>query len=413
MAKEAGSHEERLEQLAAEALAAGLGADGWQLERAPESDRHPDLLFSKGGRRLVVEMKALPGAPRRAILPGLLADAILRARRIARDLDAQPLAIVAAKSLSDSMVDELARYVNEYADGAAWGVVDERGRFAVHGDGLESVSASMPVRKPIPDRSKWAASSSSPLANPFSDLGQWMIKVLFAEEIPAQLLNAPRRGVGVQSVSELAERADVSLASASKFAAAMSSSGFIDREGGGFDLIMRDSLMRFWSSKWRGAKLEFHARFAIPSADPFGRLKRALERHRSSWPGDASSGAVAESGRSLEAPRSRACLAHFSACDALGVGVVRNAMPHAYIEGLDQRLIEELGLIFVDHGEEADVVLREPRFPESIFRGCVDVDGVPVSDILQCWIDAWMDQGRGYEQVKAIRNRLVSHGVFE
>jgi hypothetical protein len=412
MANERQSHAERLERLAARELAARLGAAGWQLERDPQLERRPDLLFSRGSDQLVVEVKAMPGSPRRALLPGLLADAILRARRIAVDLNAMPLAIVAAKSLSDSMVEELAQYVDDYANGAAWGVVDERGRFAVRGVGLESVrsSRSEPQRRAS---SRHHFVPKSQLADPFSDLGQWMIKVLFAEEIPAQFLNAPRQGVGIRNISELAERADVSLASASKFVAALESIDYADREAGEIELVLRDQLMRFWSSKWRGAKRELPARLVIPSDKPLERMKEALRRHRRSWPSAAPAEAVAESVGRFESSRPRACLAQFSACDALGVGVVRDVMPHIYIEGFDQELIDELGFMFVDRGQEADVVLREPKFPESVFRGCVDVDGVPVSDILQCWIDAWMDQGRGYEQVKAIRDRLVQLGVFE
>lgn len=401
MANERQSHAERLERLAARELAARLGAAGWQLERDPQLERRPDLLFSKGSDQLVVEVKAMPGSPRRALLPGLLADAILRARRIAVDLNAMPLAIVAAKSLSDSMVEELAQYVDDYANGAAWGVVDERGRFAIKGKGLGSIEASRPRRgasRGVVQASRKSASAQGV----FSDLGQWMLKVLLAEDVPVAWLSAPRGEA--RGVSEFAELAGVSISSASKFLACLEQPGFLNRSANGMQVVERERLLRYWASAaMQRAVGELPARFALPAAAPLERLKSELRRHRerrlSEGAGDSA--------------RPRACLALFAACDALGVGIVRGAPIHLYVEDFDLELIEALGLVMADDARDADVVLCNPEFPESVFRGAVEVDGVPVSDVFQCRNDVWRHPARGQEQAEEIRRRLIDCGVLK
>ena len=55
---------------------------------------------------------------------------------------------------------------------------------------------------------------------------------------------------------------------------------------------------------------------------------------------------------------------------------------------------------------EADVILRKPRYPESVFRGCVLREGVAVADALQCALDVVHPPARGSEQAQEILDRL-------
>lgn len=57
------------------------------------------------------------------------------------------------------------------------------------------------------------------------------------------------------------------------------------------------------------------------------------------------------------------------------------------LEHISADTLRHLGLRLTEPGEPADVIAREPRFPESAFRGAVDHDGVRVADVLQCWLD--------------------------
>ena len=51
--------------------------------------------------------------------------------------------------------------------------------------------------------------------------------------------------------------------------------------------------------------------------------------------------------------------------------------------------------------------MRIPRWPEALFRGAVDCDGVLVSDILQAWLDVSEQPARGDEQAQDIWKRVL------
>lgn len=58
--------------------------------------------------------------------------------------------------------------------------------------------------------------------------------------------------------------------------------------------------------------------------------------------------------------------------------------------------------------QEADLYVRIPANHESIFRGVVRREGVPVSDILQVWLDVGQHPSRGKEQADLIWRKLLS-----
>ena len=73
----------RQEQCALEVLRSAFRAAGWN-EQSSRGRSRPDLICRKGEQVYVVELKASAGRARRPVLHGLLADAILRARAMAR-----------------------------------------------------------------------------------------------------------------------------------------------------------------------------------------------------------------------------------------------------------------------------------------------------------------------------------------
>jgi len=78
-----------------------------------------------------------------------------------------------------------------------------------------------------------------------------------------------------------------------------------------------------------------------------------------------------------------------------------------------QRMLEDLGLRRAEPGEAVDVFVREPRFPRAVFSGAVAVDGLPVSDIVQCWLDVADHPARGEEQAAQIWERVFEPRLFE
>ena len=54
-----------------------------------------------------------------------------------------------------------------------------------------------------------------------------------------------------------------------------------------------------------------------------------------------------------------------------------------------------------------DMYGRIPENSESVFRGAVQRDGVPVSDILQVWLDVSSHPARGKAQAAEIRKKVL------
>ncbi len=58
--------------------------------------------------------------------------------------------------------------------------------------------------------------------------------------------------------------------------------------------------------------------------------------------------------------------------------------------------------------EKPDFILREASAPQSIFRGMVRVNGVPVCDAIQVWLDVSSHPSRGVEQAELIYDEVLS-----
>ena len=98
----------------------------------------------------------------------------------------------------------------------------------------------------------------------------------------------------------------------------------------------------------------------------------------------------------------------FAAADALGLGFVRGALPHIYMERLPLESTVRLGLDIGKSNRPADVMVRIPANPKAVFRPLVTPEGIPVSDVLQVWLDVCAHPGRGREQAREIRRRALS-----
>jgi hypothetical protein len=79
---------------------------------------------------------------------------------------------------------------------------------------------------------------------------------------------------------------------------------------------------------------------------------------------------------------------------------------------LNAEVLKDLGLSGDAGEKEADLYLPIPGNRESVFRGVVRKDGVPVSDILQVWLDVGQHPSRGKEQADLIWRKILS-SAFE
>ena len=109
--------------------------------------------------------------------------------------------------------------------------------------------------------------------------------------------------------------------------------------------------------------------------------------------------------------RPRCAVGLFAAADTLGFGFVQGVPPHIYLERFDAEALRELGLSAEDAGHRADAYVRVPACPEAIFRAAVKRDGLPVSDILQVWLDVSRHPTRGQAQADQIRRRVLGPAI--
>jgi hypothetical protein len=200
--------------------------DGWKVLKEPrEQNVAPDFLLSGHGKKLVVELKRASEGRKDRVIP-LLSQAALEAVHYSRVIPGHPVpvAIVGANRISDSVAEEAKQFLRERAPEVAIGVLDLEGLRLFAGHGLESLSS---ARRPQSD----LRPPKGRAPQLFSDLNQWMLKILLAPRIPGMYLSAPRGQY--QGASQLAEAAGVSVMSAFRFVEEFSTEGFLESGPGG------------------------------------------------------------------------------------------------------------------------------------------------------------------------------------
>jgi hypothetical protein len=363
----------RRERQAQELVAELFRGEGWKVVSAPNlaNRRHADLLVSRQRTSYVVEIKVAAEGRSDRLVP-LWAQAALQAGRAAGDRHT-PLAVIAAPEVSARAADAVLAFAEEQAPEVGLGVVDLKGFRRFRGEGLEGLSAES------------AGSSRRVAAQPvgqalFSDLNQWMLKVLLAPELPDTLLSAPRGRY--RNASQLAAATNVSVMSAFRFVRQLQLEGHLEEAAPYLSVVRREELFSRWQVASSGRVEEVPMRFLLGGGTP-SQLRRLLSGER-------------------------ACLGLFAAADALGLGLVSGVPRHVYLPRLTvANEVAWRNVRPVGPGEQPDFILRRARAAQSVFRGAVRPNGVAASDVLQVWLDVSGHPARGREQAAHIRRRVL------
>ena len=160
---------------------------GWRVD-AMRHDGVParggDLVVRKKRVAYLVEVKTAAEARGDRLLP-LWSQGWLQAVRGAGS-KYRPLAVVAAPRMPPRMAQQVLDFAAEHAPGGAAGVIDFEGLQRFQGEMLEELNC---LPNPVAPRQRAVAHEPADL---FSDLNQWLLKVLLAPLLPAEYLNAPR-----------------------------------------------------------------------------------------------------------------------------------------------------------------------------------------------------------------------------
>ena len=349
---------------------------GWHVWRRP-NDPGPDLVVRRKGIHYAVEVKSAPEGRGDRLVP-LFAQAVLQAAHGASQ-KAAPLAVVAAPRVSRRAAEQVMAFAQRYAPDAAAGVIDFEGFAMFRGPHLEELNAE---GKALPSSVRQSLRDSGAL---FSDLNQWMLKVLLAPELPDSLLSSPRGQY--RNASQLSRAANVSVMSAFRFVQQFEREGYLHESAQHLRLVRRDDLFVRWQALSARSPREVAMRFLLPD-DPKAQLHRML-----------ASG--------------RACLALFAAADALRFGFVSGVPPYVYVQRIQPaNLAAWKNLRACSPGESPDVIVRQAPAPQSVFRGMVRPEGMAACDVLQVWVDVASHPSRGREQADLIRKRVL-HRLIE
>lgn len=378
-------------------LAEILRRRGWRVHsQSRMADRQNDLIANHGRKKYVIELKVSSEGRRDRIIP-LASQAILEVQLAAQQSGKEiiPVAVIAGDHISDSVADQVKQFARDHAPNVGIGIMDASGFRSFLGHGLESLNAERSAASKVHVLAK-----SPSAANLFSDLNQWMLKVLLSGAISESLLSAPRGNC--QNASQLASAAGVSAMSAFRLVRQLSEEGFLENNGV-LRLVRIEELLERWLAANQSHGKEVPVRWIIRGernqlqvAAKSCRLKSEGRRKR-----------LAHGGHLSKAP-ARMCLGLFAAADALGLGFVHGAPQHLYLERLDADALHELGLSLENPDQKPDVYVRIPDNPEAVFRPAVEWDGVPVSDVLQVWLDVANHPSRGKAQADEIRKKVLS-----
>jgi hypothetical protein len=364
------SREKQAEDLLAELFSQA----GWRVRR--DVRRHGpsrlDMVVSRRGASYAVEVKASAEGRADRLIP-LWSQACLQAAHVAGDHD-PPLAVVAAPRISPRVANQVLDFAAKYAPAAASGVIDFSGLRLFRGPHLEGLDSEGDRLSPA------ARSVRGGPADLFSDLNQWLLKVLLAPELPDDLLSAPRDRY--HNASQLARAANVSVMSAFRLVQQLQRDGYLQESEPYLNLVRREDLFKRWQAASARRVKEAPMRFVL-RGDQQVELRRIFRG-------------------------GRACLGLFAAAEALHFGFVRGVPPYVYVQRLGPASVAAWkNVVPAEPGEQPDIILRQAPAPQSVFRGLVKVNGMPVCDILQIWLDVSSHPSRGQEQAELIRDRVL------
>jgi hypothetical protein len=349
---------------------------GWRVEREPHQKSQFDMIVRRPGVVYAVEVKAAVEGRGDRLVP-LFSQAVLQSLRSAGQ-NAAPLAVVAAPKISQSAANQVLQFAEHYAPDAAAGVIDFEGLRLFRGPHLEGLNAE------APQRSAMASKSPRVSGHLFSDLNQWMLKVLLGPEVPEDLLSAPRGQY--RNASQLAGAAKVSVMSAFRFVQQLKDEGYLSESSPYLSLVRREDLFRRWQASAVRSVKEMSMHYLL-KGEPRAQLRKMLSN-------------------------GRACLALFAAAEALKLGFVEGVPPYVYVERIQpSNLAAWKNLRQCEPGERPDLILRQAPAAQSVFRGLVRPEGLAASDVIQVWVDVSSHPSRGREQADLIRKRILARVI--
>ncbi len=360
-------------------VASWLGEKGFHAseERQGFAPIMPDLVLKRPSGPLLVEVK-VANIYRSKVFPALIGDVILRADHAGA---ADIMVAILIKRLNKKAVEDLERYAADYCPSLNWFLLDESGYGEACLDGQRSKLAVAAYSQDAPERDR----GSHRRGNLFSPNNQWLLKVLLLPGIDSQYWGGPNDCPC--NIMELSRLSGVSQPSVSSFVMRFERAGYVKRKNGVPTVVQHRELLDDWFYAQKNS-----TRHEMPVRSMYGDSLNALvEKIGVHYGSQQKPGVV---------------IGYHMACHLHGIGrsSVKAAMVYAHTPA--SKVLQDLDLV-VDESPSPSLWLIQ-KCPLYIQRGSVLVDGIPVCDILQCYLDVRTSRARGQEQADYILENILS-----
>lgn len=335
-----------------------------------------DLIDRQNGAPIFRQVRiASEGRPDRLI--PMVSQSILEARAHGKQQSAAHVVVlVAARNVSSKTARAALEFARDYAPDVVVGIFDLDRQGLFENPSLENLNPDSPAPRPkevVPVQT----------LNLFSDLNQWLLKVLLARSLNRpEFLRSPI--AKYKNASELAEAANASIMSAFRLVEALRQEGFLHESSDVLQLVRVRELLRQWQAVYQRPAKELPVRWLLPSDSP------------------------AQVSNTVKAYGERCCAALFAAAHAHGFRHVTGVPIHLYVDSLDAAGLERMGVVPAREHGQPDLILRVPSAKEAVFRAQVMVGrGHRACDILQVWLDVASYPARGQEQADLIYRKVI------
>ncbi|WP_414440348.1 helix-turn-helix domain-containing protein [Burkholderia sp. 22PA0106] len=366
------------DRLASHSVHTLFESNGWEVIEASGDSKGADfILTSPRGQTYHAVLKALTEGRADRAIP-LFSQALLESRAYAnaRHDRSRPAVILWVGAASPALVKKLVSFQKQYGNGEPLAILSDVPLYADFPE-LEAEEPPVSVRR---------SSHSAPPTLVFSDLAQWMLKLLLAADIKREnLISAP--GKTYLTATELAREAGVAVMTATRLINALKEEGLVEFAPH-LRIVQRRKLAHRWKATYVKPSASVPMKFLVAGVPEEQQLRKTLKR---------------EAG---------ATLGQFAAANALRVGHVHGAITTLWVPDL-AAAEGWRGLKRARDGERPDLILKQHPYPQSLLRGRVMCDGVWVSDIIQTWLDVSADPTRGAEQAAELEHGVLAKVVGE
>jgi len=363
-----------------------LHQQGFMPVQSPQSASF-DAVYLKRDACLVLEAKTI-AVYRATEFRAMIGDAILRYNAAYSGTSTCLMLAIEFGRMGRSAEADLKEYAERFLPGLCWILASRDGDVRLHlaPDDDQLIQGERPQRprgEPVQAERRLAI---------FSPKSQWLWKSILLPGLDSRYWSGSNQVP--RSVTELSQRSGVSQSVVSAFVGRAVSAGFLKRNKDSFVVVNHRELLDDWAHALKNRR-----RRIVKARSMYGDIpeEELLANVR-----DYCQKALVESAKPLVVVGSHL------ACHLLGLGRSNQRHGTLYMRAAPiEDALEALGLVPAPDGEDNFLSLEWNGMSESIGRGCVMVDGVPVADALQCYLDVRPSYARGREQADFIYERIL------